>query len=549
MARRLTTFSKLLITFLILASIFFGGKWVLDNTGIGQTIKDQTQQAQEGASSSTTNNSNNNSTSTNSGSTSSSNTSGSSNASAEVDENTLRVQLVSWGGYAPGLYFNEGAQANLRSRFYKEYGVKVDFKLENDLINAMNAWIADEYDVIVQTADAFPLYTAPDDINAYKPKAFIQVDWSRGGDAIIVKRGINSVNDLKGKKIAVAVPSPAQTLLITSLEAAGMSYSDVSVVKTSDNLKAAELFRSGDIDAAVVWSPDDQLATRDVPGSKILLTTVDQSHVIADIMLAKEDVINKKRKLFQGFYEGWMKGVSELNNPSNQKKAAKYLAELNGVSVDDALGMMSVVKWTSHGDNMNFFGLNANYKGQKGQDLYSKMAGNFVKTGDAEKVAPNWRTVINTSSIMAADSKLKGALYKAEKSKVFTPASPKAKTAPAVAMKPVKINFETGAFRLSENAKTIIDLEFADVAKAFGNARIRVEGNTDNVGNRANNMTLSQKRAQSVVDYLKGQYGMDTNKFIVVGNGPDKPVKGCETNATSSCKAKNRRTEFQLIAN
>jgi ABC-type taurine transport system substrate-binding protein len=40
----------------------------------------------------------------------------------------------------------------------------------------------------------------------------MQVDWSRGGDAVIVKRGINTANDLKGKRIAVAVPSPAQTL-------------------------------------------------------------------------------------------------------------------------------------------------------------------------------------------------------------------------------------------------------------------------------------------------------------------------------------------------
>lgn len=546
MARRLTTFSKLLITFLILAAIFFGGKWVLDNTGVGQSIKQQTQDIQD--QSSTNSNSSNTGVNSNSGNTNSSGTS-TNRAAAEVDENTLRVQLVSWGGYAPGLYFNEGAQANLRSRFYKDYGVKVDFKLENDLINAMNAWIADEYDVIVQTADAFPLYTAPDDLNAYNPKAFIQIDWSRGGDAIIVKRGINSVNDLKGKKIAVAVPSPAQTLLITSLEAAGLSYSDVKVVKTSDNLKAAELFRSGDIDAAVVWSPDDILATRDVPGSKILLTTVDQSHVIADIMLAKESVINKKRKLFDGFYEGWMKGVAELKNPANEKKAAKYLAELNGVSVDDALGMMSVVKFTSHGDNMNFFGLNSGYKGQKGQDLYSKMAGNFVKTGDAEKVAPNWRSVINTSSILAADSKLKGANYAAEKSKTFTPASPAAKTSAPIASKPVSISFNTAQYTLSENAKTIIDLQFADVAKAFGNARVRIEGNTDNVGNKASNMLLSEKRAQAVANYLKTQYGMDSNKFIVVGNGPDKPVRGCETNATADCKAKNRRTDFQLIAN
>ena len=119
------------------------------------------------------------------------------------DPNTLEVQLVTWGGYAPGLYFNEGAVANVRSRFFKEYGFKVEFKVENDLLNALSAWIAGEYDVLVQTADAFPLYTAPDDINALGPKAFMQVDWSRGGDAIIVKRGIKTINDLKGKKIAV----------------------------------------------------------------------------------------------------------------------------------------------------------------------------------------------------------------------------------------------------------------------------------------------------------------------------------------------------------
>ncbi|MBL0101086.1 MAG: hypothetical protein IPP49_14500 [Saprospiraceae bacterium] len=97
--------------------------------------------------------------------------------------------MVTWGGYAPGLYFNEGPNANEQSRYFKDYGFKVEFKVENDLLNAMNAWMAGEYDVLVQTADAFPLYTAPDDINSFQPKAFMQVDWSRGGDAVIVKRG------------------------------------------------------------------------------------------------------------------------------------------------------------------------------------------------------------------------------------------------------------------------------------------------------------------------------------------------------------------------
>ncbi|MFZ1749060.1 MAG: phosphate ABC transporter substrate-binding/OmpA family protein [Saprospiraceae bacterium] len=525
MATRLTGFSKLVITLVILAGIFFGGRYLLNNTKFGKDLKQQADQA-----------------ASNDGSSSGSAT------GKDRDPNTLRVQLVTWGGYAPGLYFNEGPNANEQSRFFKDYGFKVEFKVENDLLNAMNAWMAGEYDVLVQTADAFPLYTAPADINAFKPQAFMQVDWSRGGDAVIVKRGINTANDLKGKRIAVAVPSPAQTLLNSTLEAAGLKYSDVTVVKTSDNLKAAELFRSSDIDAAVVWSPDDIKATADVPGSKILLTTVQQSHIIADIMFASESTIQSKRDMIHGFYEGWMKGVAELNSSTtNHAKAGKYLGEMSDLTAEDGLGMMSTVYWTGHGDNINFFGLNSAYKGQKGQDLYEKMSRKFVETGDSPNAAPAWRSVIYTGAITSAERTLTGAAFAAEKSKVFSPATKAEISAPAIASKPISINFASGQFALDENSKTIIDLQFADVAKTFANVKVRVEGNTDNVGSAATNKSLSEKRAKSVADYLMKQYSMDPNRFIVIGNGPNKPVPGCESNANEDCKAKNRRTEFQLI--
>lgn len=527
MATRLTAFSKFIITLVILG-IIGGGIWYLFNkTTWGQN---QVKKAEEMKSDST-----------------------SLNAAPKTgfndDDNTLVVQLVTWGGYGPGLYFNEGAEPNEQSRFFKDYGFKVRFVVENDLINAMNAWIADEYDVAVQTADAFPLYTGPKDIAEFKPKAFMQVDWSRGGDAIIVKRGINSVNDLKGKKIAVAVPSPAQTLLMTALEAANLKYSDVKVITTTDNLKAAQMFRSADVDAAVVWSPDDMLATKDVPGSKVLLTTKEQSHVIADIFFAKESYINSHRKMIDGFYEGWMKAVAELKaNPSNREKAAKYLAEINGLGTEDAMGMMDVVYWTGHGDNVNFFGMNSDYRGQRGEDLYTKMSKNFVITGDAESEAPAWRSSIFTGAIQSANANLTGPSYAAEASKTFSAPTAEAKNAPAIATKPISINFPSGKYQLDENAKTIIDLQFADVAKSFANSRVRIEGNTDNVGSKASNMELSRKRAQAVADYLASQYRIDKNRFVIIGNGPDKPVPGCEQNQDEACKAKNRRTDFQVIA-
>ena len=207
---------------------------------------------------------------------------------------------------------------------------------------------------------------------------------------------------------------------------------------------------------------------------------------------------------------------------------------------------MANVYWTNHGDNLNFFGLNTSYKGQKGQDLYEKMAKKFVETKDAEALAPAWRSVINTTAVQAANDNLAGANYSAESPKVFKKSSDD-KTVTPISVKPISINFESGQFVLSENAKTIIDLQFAEVARIFGNTKVRIEGNTDNVGSKSSNQVLSQKRAQAVADYLRTEYGMDPNKFVIVGNGPSKPVAGCETNATAECKAKNRRTEFQLI--
>ena len=553
MAKRLTMFSKLLITFLILGLIFFGGKYLMDNTSVGQDLKDKAEQVERDSGSSSSSDKTSSSSSNNSSADNSNNNKSgglfnkNKNSNSSNDENTLRVQVVTWPGYAPGLYFNEGPDANTRSRFFKDYGFKVDFVREDNLINAMEAWMADEYDVIVQTADAFPLYTSIPDVMSFNPQAFIQTDWSRGGDAIIAKRGINNINDLKGKRVALAVPAPAQTMLITALESAGMDIDDVIVVKTSDNVAAAELFQSPDVDAAVVWSPFDIEATSKVPGSKVLLSTVEQSHIIGDIMFAKESVIRSKRKMIDGFYEGWMRAVAEMSNAGNKEKAAKYLGEFLQLPVGDAKLAMETVHYANHGDNMAFFGLDKTYKGMQGGDLYNKMNRKFVEMGDSEGQGPTWKKVINTSPILSADSKLQGTKHAAEGAKVFKPTTTKDRTAPALASKPVTISFNTGQSTLTTNAKTLIDLQFAETAKSFGNLKVRIEGNTDNVGSRASNQKLSEARARSVAKYLQEAYDMNSNRFVIIGNGPDKPVAGCESNATADCKARNRRTDFQLI--
>ena len=75
--------------------------------------------------------------------------------------------------------------------------------------------------------------------------------------------------------------------------------------------------------------------------------------------------------------------------------------------------------------------------------------------------------------------------------------------------------------------------------------RIRIEGNTDITGSRDLNVKLSKERAQAVADYLVSEYNFDPNRFVIVGNGPDKPIA---SNDTEAGRAKNRRTDFEFLS-
>ncbi|MFK7809229.1 MAG: phosphate ABC transporter substrate-binding/OmpA family protein [Saprospiraceae bacterium] len=529
MAQRLTTFSKFLITLLIVAIIGFGARWALQNTEAGQKIAEQAEQVDLDNGESTNN--------TNSAPTK--------NIPANSND-VLTVQVFTWGGIAPGLYFNGGGEPNKNSRFKRDYGLDVRFELIDDFDASRQAWIGDKVDVLSNEVSA--MNTEMERLAPHDPRVFMQYDWSRGGDAVVVRRGIKSVNDLRGKKVAFAGFTPSVTFLVTMLESANMTMADIEAVEVPLPTDAANAYKAGQVDAAIVWSPDDLTAKREVPGTTILQSTREASNIIADVFMVKDAYAKANKDKLEKFYAGWMKAVAEMSTvPSNYKTAGKYLSDFTGLPMEDAIGMMDNVRFVTHGDNRDFMGQNTSFKGMTGKRLYEKMGREFEKLKQAPAQRPTWRQVGYPSAITAA-ANLTGNGFQSEGQKAFKPVTKALETAQEIASKPISISFASAKSELTENAKTIIDLQFAEVAKAYSNTRIRIEGNTDSDGNDAMNQKLSLKRAQSVAKYLTKEYGMNSNRFIIIGNGEGKPVPGCESNATADCKAKNRRTEFQLVA-
>jgi OOP family OmpA-OmpF porin len=98
---------------------------------------------------------------------------------------------------------------------------------------------------------------------------------------------------------------------------------------------------------------------------------------------------------------------------------------------------------------------------------------------------------------------------------------------------------------LTKTSKEALDQLATNVPNAKGYI-IAVEGGTDSVGDANYNYDLSQRRADSVVQYLASQHNIPAHKIYLIGLGKDKPV---ESNKTRDGRAKNRRVDVRLMTN
>jgi outer membrane protein OmpA-like peptidoglycan-associated protein len=107
----------------------------------------------------------------------------------------------------------------------------------------------------------------------------------------------------------------------------------------------------------------------------------------------------------------------------------------------------------------------------------------------------------------------------------------------------LRLNFATGSAELSAADQARI-LAFAEALKRpqLANVRVRIEGHTDSVGGRASNLTLSQRRAQAVADFLTAQ-GISAERLEVRGYGYDRPLPGHRASS-----GENRRVEAVRIS-
>src|SRR4051812_43344176 len=193
-----------------------------------------------------------------------------------------------WAGWAPIIWANQGARPKKPWKDAKGNDFQVELVLADNPVDMGNTFAAGKTHIGWATVDMLPLI-----VNRLNrdprtmPRVFQQIDWSNGGDGVVVREAIKSVSDLRGKNVVLAQNSPSHYFLLNMLLNGGVQPSEVQMDFTKDAFQAAAAFNHDKKYAGVVtWSPDIYKLTAANTGNRMLVSTQTANRLIADVWFA-----------------------------------------------------------------------------------------------------------------------------------------------------------------------------------------------------------------------------------------------------------------------
>lgn len=468
-----------------------------------------------------------------------------------------------WIGWLPIVAANHGFAPSEESVFFKKYGFKVNLKLIDDPVVARDAYAAGKSHVLWGTLDMMCLFAGElmkDSRTA--PRIFQQIDWSNGGDGVVVRGNIRSVKDLDGKTVVFAQNSPSQYLIHNLLITAGLNPQRIKTRFTSTAFEAAAAFVSDKtIDACVSWAPDIYNIPEKVTGTRILTTTTEANRLISDVWAVRADFAKDHPDIVKGLVAGIFEGMAMVKNPTQKAQAFQWMADGYGMKVDDVKTMENDAFVTNFGMNKEFF-TNRNNP-TNFERTWSNITLVYRELG-VLATPVRFDEVMDFSVLQ--DLEKEGA-FKDQldvPASRFVPTSYKKVSAEApVLTQTVRINFYPNSANVYEPehdefgqsvANTLydpsVDATLEKIARMVGQyerATVAIVGHTDSsmkgkVPEKAVK-ELSEDRSKSVRDALIRKYKFPLNKFVVAGKGWETPAD--ENDALNH--ALNRRVEVQVF--
>ncbi len=234
-------------------------------------------------------------------------------AALRAGEPALKVAYSDWPGWTAW-------EIAIQKGWFKEAGVDVEF-VWMEYGPSMEAFQAGKVDAVTVTnGDQLVMGAA-----GKASKGIILTDYSNGNDMIVGKPGINSIKDLKGKKVGLELGLVEHLLLLKALEANGLKESDVTIVAVPTN-DTPQTLASGQVDAIGAWYPVSGQALELVPGSKPLFTSKEAPGLIYDFTVVATESLGKRKADWQKIAAVWPKVTAYLADPKTRDDGIKIMA-------------------------------------------------------------------------------------------------------------------------------------------------------------------------------------------------------------------------------
>jgi NitT/TauT family transport system substrate-binding protein len=478
-------------------------------------------------------------------------------------DRTVRFGINVWAGWSPIIYANNGFKPGKTWKAPNGKDFKLELVLIDDPIAMRDAYAAGNLHVGWATLDMLPLFLEGlRKDSRVMPRVYQQVDWSNGGDGIVVRDAIKTMADLRGKTVVLAQNSPSHFFILNALINAGVQPAEVQFKFTQDAFQAAAAFNADrSLAGCVSWAPDIYNLEK-VKGNHMLVTTATANKLIADVWFARADFAKDNPEVMEGITRGIFDAMVDLKSQESKQKVAKLMAAGYSIPESDALGMLGDAHSTNYAENRDFF-LNQNNPTsfERTWDtayfLYKRINAVTDKTA--------FDQVMDFSVIQKLGSEQKYASQKNEYDIQFAPAS--AGTVQGekdeILTKTVVIHFFPNSWDLNKkvtravNGKDVEEFydpnvgfvveEIGKLAGQYGAARIIIEGHTDASMKASVPKSLVQElslnRANSVKEAIVRKFPtLQPNQFSTAGLGWDRPADSSDPENN----AKNRRVEIKV---
>jgi len=236
-----------------------------------------------------------------------------------VNTQPITIGYSDWPGWVAW-------QVAIDKGWLEEAGLNVDFKWF-DYSASLAAFAANQLDAVSVT-NGDNLVTAS---GGTKGVMILATDYSAGNDVIIAKDGINTINDLKGKKIATEKGLVDHLLLSTALGDNKIKLNEVTLVNTMTN-ELPQVFASPDVSAIAVWQPVANQALKSVAGAKIIYSSKDKAGLIYDTLTVNSTHLAANKEQWKKLLQVWDKTVKYINDPATHADAVQIMSRRVGVN-------------------------------------------------------------------------------------------------------------------------------------------------------------------------------------------------------------------------